>query len=88
MPLKTCEVTNDNPQVKLGLKLIGNLERKFNMGVVLPEPCEKVDTYVPDSPSKSPYIVSQAMHAGDGAAMNIEYTGWSSLGNGSLVGNL
>jgi hypothetical protein len=38
MPLKTCEVTNDNPQVKLGLKLIGNLERKFNIGVVLPEP--------------------------------------------------
>ncbi|KAK2989143.1 hypothetical protein RJ640_027217 [Escallonia rubra] len=41
-----------------------------------------------DKPSNSPYIVSQAMLAADGAAINMEYTGCSSLGSASLVGNL
>lgn len=33
-------------------------------------------------------MASQATLAAEGAAMNMEYTGWSSLGRASLVGNL
>uniref|UniRef100_A0A0A8Z5X7 Uncharacterized protein n=1 Tax=Arundo donax TaxID=35708 RepID=A0A0A8Z5X7_ARUDO len=37
--------------------------------------------------SKLPYMAAQARLAADGVAMNMEYTGCSSLGSASLVGS-